>query len=111
MSTNNNKKGSLDMNQAARDYTEKRDYIRMQVTTDSKIIFNGQAYPATCLDLSSTGALIESEQSFEVNSQVTLSIQSGGGEIRPLEAQATLLRVRRMPNDQYQYGASIDRYL
>lgn len=99
------------MSQASRDYSEKRDFIRMQVTTDSQIQFKGQSYSATCLDLSSTGALIESPQSFEVNTEVVLSIQSGGGETSPLEAQATLLRVRRMDNDTYQYGASIDKFL
>lgn len=99
------------MGQASRDYSEKRDFIRMQVTTDSQIYFNDQSYTATCLDLSSTGALIESQQSFEVNSEVVLSIQSGGGGTAALEAKATILRVRRMSDDRYQYGASIDRYL
>lgn len=99
------------MNQASRDYSEKRDFIRMQIRTDSQIHLNNQVYSATCVDLSSTGALIESEHSFEVNSEVILSIQSGGGETPALVAQATLLRVRRMPNDHFQYGASIDRYL
>jgi hypothetical protein len=111
MSEDNNKKGTPNMNQASRDYSEKRDFIRMQVTTESKIHFNGQSYSAKCIDLSSTGALIESQQSFEVNSEVVLSIQSGGGETPALQAQATILRVCRMPNDCYQYGASIDKYL
>jgi hypothetical protein len=111
MNSDNNKKGTLDMSQASRDYSEKRDFIRMQVTTDSQIDFKGESYSATCLDLSSTGALIESQQSFEVNSEVILSIKSGGGETQPLQAQATLLRVRRMDNDVYQYGASINTFL
>ncbi|MFT4908123.1 MAG: hypothetical protein ACI978_002212 [Oleispira sp.] len=111
MSTDNNKKGTLDMSQASRDYSEKRDFIRMQVTTDSQIHFKGQSFAAKCIDLSSTGALIESEQSFEVNSEVVLSIQSGGGETPALQAQATILRICRMPNDCYQYGTSIDKYL
>jgi hypothetical protein len=95
----------------SRDYSEKRDFIRMQVTTDSQIHFNGQSFNATCLDLSSTGALIESDQALEVNSGIILSIKSGGGETLPLQAQATILRVRRKDNDRYQYGASIDKFL
>jgi hypothetical protein len=111
MSDDNNKKGTLNMSLASRDYSEKRDFIRMQVTTESTIHFNQQSYPAKCLDLSSTGALIESQQSFEVNSEVVLSIQSGGGKTLALQAQATILRICRMPNDCYQYGACIDKYL
>ncbi|MFT7409455.1 MAG: hypothetical protein ACI9EX_000026 [Oleispira sp.] len=99
------------MRQASKDHSEKRDFIRMQVTTESTIHFNGQRYPAKCLDLSSTGALIESQQSFEVNSKIVLAIQSGGGETQTLRAQATILRICRMPNECYQYGASIDKYL
>ncbi|MGK0247727.1 MAG: hypothetical protein ACI910_000454 [Oleispira sp.] len=111
MSDEYNKKGILNMNQSSRDFSEKRDFIRVPVTTESKIHFNGQSYSAKCLDLSSTGALIESQQSFEVNSEVVLSIQSGGGETLALQAQATILRICRMPNDCYQYGVSIERYL
>jgi hypothetical protein len=111
MSTDNNKKGALDMSQASRDYSEKRDFIRMQVTTDTQIHVDGKSFPATCLDLSSSGALIECEQSFEVNTPIILSIESGGGETPPLQAQATLLRARRMPNNLYQFGASIDKFL
>jgi hypothetical protein len=99
------------MSQASRDYSEKRDFIRMQVSTDTQIHFNGQSFSATCLDLSSSGALIESNQALEVNSEIILSIQSGGGETPPLQAQATILRVRRKDNDVYQYGASIDKFL
>jgi hypothetical protein len=46
-----------------------------------------------------------------VNSEVVLSIQSGGGETPALQAQATIIRICRMPNDCYQYGTSIDKYL
>jgi hypothetical protein len=111
MSDDNNKKGTVDMSQTSIDYSEKRDFIRMQVITASQIHFQGQSYAAKCLDLSSTGALIESQQSFELNSKIVLSIQSGGGETSTLQAQATILRISHLPNDRYQYGTSIDRYL
>ncbi len=99
------------MSQISRDYSEKRDFIRMQVSTETKIHFNGQIYPATCIDLSSNGALLESEHGFEINSEVILSISSGGGETPPLQAKATILRIKRIDNEQYQYGASIDTFL
>jgi len=99
------------MSQISRDYSEKRDFIRMQVSTETKVHHNGQIYDATCIDLSSSGALLESEQSFEVNSAIVLSINSGGGETLALQAQATILRIKRIENDQYQFGVSIDAFL
>jgi hypothetical protein len=48
MSDNNNKKGTVDMSQTSKDYSEKRDFIRMQVTTASQIHFQGQSYAAKC---------------------------------------------------------------
>ncbi len=99
------------MSQISRDYSEKRDFIRMQVSTDTKVHHNGQIYDATCIDLSSNGALLESGQSFEVNSSIVLSINSGGGETPALQAQATILRIKRIKNDQYQFGVSIDTFL
>lgn len=99
------------MSQASRDYSEKRDFIRMQVSTDTAIHHNGQVYQATCLDLSSNGALISCETSLEVNTEVILSIQSGGGETPALQAQATVLRVKRGEDNQFQYGMSIDSFV
>jgi hypothetical protein len=111
MSKENNKKGTHNMSQASRDYSEKRDFIRMQVSTETKIHHKGDVFSATCIDLSSNGALITSETSFEVNSEVILSINSGGGETPPLQAQATILRAKRLENNEYQYGMSIDSFL
>jgi hypothetical protein len=111
MSKENNKKGTQPMSQVSRDYSEKRDFIRMQVSTDTEIHHNGQVYQATCLDLSSNGALISSETSLEVNTELVLSIKSGGGETPPLQAQATILRVKRDENNQFQYGVSIDSFV
>jgi hypothetical protein len=107
----NNKKGMHKMSQASRNYSEKRDFIRMQVSTATEIHHKGDIFSATCIDLSSNGALITSETSFEVNSEVILSINSGGGETPPLQAQATVLRVKRLENSQYQYGMTINSFV
>ena len=78
------------MSSTSRDYSEKRDFIRMQVSTNCQIQYKGEEHPATCLDLSSKGALIESEQPLEINSDLTLVINSGGGDTPPLLAQASV---------------------
>ncbi|MBL4796470.1 MAG: PilZ domain-containing protein [Oleispira sp.] len=99
------------MSNASRDYSEKRDFIRMQVLTNCQIQYKGNQFSANCLDLSSKGALIESTQAFEINSEIILIIDSGGGEIPPLHAKATILRIVRQAEDAYHYGVSIDQYL
>ena len=99
------------MSSTSRDYSEKRDFIRMQVSTNCQIQYKDEYHPATCLDLSSKGALIESEQPLEINSEVTLIIKSGGGDTPALHAQATVLRIVRQTEGNYHYGVGIDKYL
>ncbi|OUS37273.1 hypothetical protein A9R00_11135 [Oleispira antarctica] len=99
------------MSSTSRDYSEKRDFIRMQVSTNCQILYKGEQFAANCLDLSSKGALIESSHALEASSEITLIIESGGGDIPPLHAQATVLRIVRHAEDNYQYGVSIDHYL
>lgn len=98
------------MGNASRDYSEKRDFIRMQISSNCDIQYKGNEFKANCLDLSSKGALLESEQAFEVDSEITLKISSGGGDTPPLIAQATILRIVKLNEGQYQYGVSIDQY-
>lgn len=99
------------MSSTSRDYSEKRDFIRMQVSTNCQIQYKGEYHPATCLDLSSKGALIESEQPLEINNEVTLIINSGSDDIPPLHAQASVLRIVRQSEGNYHYGVGIDKYL
>jgi len=99
------------MSSTSRDYSEKRDFIRMQVSTNCQIHHKGEQFAANCLDLSSKGALVESSHALEISSEITLIIESGGGDIPPLHAQATVLRIVRQSDDSYQYGVSIDNYL
>lgn len=99
------------MRNTSKDYSEKRDFIRMQVATNCKIQHKDNEFIAVCLDLSSKGALIECAEAIEVNSQITLVINSGSDEIPPLHAQATVLRIVRQTEDDFHYGVSIDQYL
>jgi hypothetical protein len=111
MNEDNNKKGPLNMRTSSKDYSEKRDFIRMQVSTNCKVQYKNNEFVATCLDLSSKGALIECAEAIEVNSQITLIINSGSEDIPPLHAQATILRIVRQTEETFHYGVSIDQYL
>lgn len=98
------------MSSTSREYSEKRDFIRMQISTNCEIQYKGKEYVANCIDLSSKGALIECSQAFDVSSEITLKINSGGGDTPPLLAQASILRIVKVGSDQYQYGVSINQY-
>ena len=98
------------MSHGTRDYSEKRDFIRMQVSTAASLIVNGERFPAVCVDLSSNGCQIEASQGFEVGSPVKVLIESGGGETPPLEANGTILRANKLADNGYRYGVAIDGF-
>lgn len=54
------------MSQTRRDYSEKRDYIRMRVDADVSLIHEGDEVPAICIDLSSSGMQLQAQRSFRV---------------------------------------------
>lgn len=47
------------MSQTGRDYSEKRDFIRMRVDADVVLIHEGDQVSAVCIDLSSSGMQVE----------------------------------------------------
>ena len=98
------------MTYSTRDFSEKRDFIRMQVNTLATITHQGTASAAKCLDLSNKGVLLESKQDFEVNSLMTIDIQSGGGNTPALTANARVLRIMRAENGYFRIAASIEEF-
>jgi len=98
------------MSHGTRDYSEKRDFIRMQVSTPAQIIADGKSHPCVCVDLSSNGCQLETTSSFEVNSDVSLLIESGGGETPPLKASGTILRVNKQSDTVFRYGITINGF-
>lgn len=108
---NKNKKGNATMSFNSREFSEKRDFIRMQVSTSSTIVINDEKHPAVCTDLSSTGAALTSKAVLKVNDKIEIEVNSGGGETPPLKAEATVLRANEHSTDEFQYGVSIDKFL
>ncbi|MFY9180332.1 MAG: PilZ domain-containing protein [Venatoribacter sp.] len=100
------------MSVSSRDYSEKRDFIRMQVSSPAVIALNdGSRYNLNCTDLSSTGAQLVASQPLPLNQTAQLTISSGGGSTRDLEAEVTICRVGQSEDGSYQIGVSIDKYL
>lgn len=100
------------MSNAAREYQEKRDFIRMQIETPATLqLENGNEYPVFCVDLSSSGAQLQSSQAIPSNSVGKLSICSGGGNTSNLDVEVTVCRVQMSEQNDYQVGVLINKYL
>ena len=100
------------MSSLARTYSEKRSFIRMQVSAPAVLVLdNGQTFDMTCLDLSSSGVQLQHFQPVPVNVSGTLTVSSGGGYTSPLEARVTICRVQESGADEYRIGATIDSFL
>jgi len=97
------------MTSLARNYQEKRDFIRMQVSAPAVLTLDGGAdIELTCLDLSSSGVQLQHYEPLPLNISGTLVISSGGGYTTPLEARITIRRIQQYGNDEYRIGAVID---
>ena len=90
-----------------RTYNEKRDFIRMKINTQLSIRQGGQDYQGICKDLSGAGMSVETNQSFEVGSELEVSIAQQGETHLPFNATATVTRVEANDNDSYSIGLSI----
>lgn len=99
------------MSVSARDYAEKRNFIRMQVHTPATLTLNdGSEYDLLCIDLSSSGAQLEGNKVISEQAEGQLCIQSGGGTTAPLLAEVAVCRVQTI-DDKVRIGVNIKRFI
>lgn len=89
-----------------RNYTEKRNFIRMKVDTPVELTINGTGLKvrAICKDLSGTGMLVEVEDAIEIGTELVVAITSGKN---PFEADAAVSRSRSSSNGRFIIGLKI----
>ena len=95
------------MNMSERNYTEKRNFIRMKVDTPVDLVIAGSAartVKAICKDLSGTGMLVETEEALELGTELVVSITTGKN---PFEADAEVTRSRTATNGKFIIGLKI----
>jgi hypothetical protein len=90
-----------------RNYSEKRDFIRMQVQTKAILEHAGQQYPALCLDLSSSGMQLEAGIALAVGDRVRVLIPSDHSALKGLEADAEVVRIGEGNNGSHTLGLAI----
>ncbi len=95
------------MSQGERDYSEKRDFIRMRIETDVVLLQGDQRIEALCLDLSSTGMQVEAASSLKMGDKVRVLIPSEHSELKGLDAQTEVVRVQPLDDGRQSLGLAI----
>ncbi|OEC32774.1 PilZ domain-containing protein [Pseudomonas cuatrocienegasensis] len=95
------------MSQSDRDYSEKRDYIRMRLEAPVTVHHAGREIPAVCLDLSSTGMQLDVDADLNVGDRVMVHIASEHNQLAGLKADAEVVRVAPLENGRQAVGLTI----
>ncbi|TVT81035.1 PilZ domain-containing protein [Pseudomonas sp. H3(2019)] len=95
------------MSQTDRDYSEKRDYIRMRVDADVTLIHAGDLIPAVCIDLSSSGMQVRAARSFQVGDTLNVRIDSEHAALKGLEAETEVVWVTQQDAGGQKLGLTI----
>jgi hypothetical protein len=92
-----------------RNYSEKRDFIRMKV--DTSIILtdeaNGRKYQGICRDLSGKGMSIEVDQHFLTDTELQTVLPSNNAAFSSFDTIIRVLRCTKTDNDKFLMGAEI----
>ncbi|MBW4933622.1 PilZ domain-containing protein [Marinobacter sp. F4206] len=91
-----------------RDYSEKRDFHRMQVNSEIELTDgNGEVFTGICRDLSATGMQLLVHRPVAVGEELKTLLRPTGDEIPPLETVCEVLRCEP-DGDGYLLGTTIN---
>ncbi|WP_339450960.1 PilZ domain-containing protein [Pseudomonas sp. EA_5y_Pfl2_R50] len=95
------------MSQTGRDYSEKRDFIRMRVDADVMLIHAGDQISGVCIDLSSSGMQVEAPRQFKVGDRLTVRIDSDHAALSGLEAETEVVWIKPQDDGGQKLGLII----
>jgi hypothetical protein len=95
------------MSQIDRDYSEKRDFIRMRVDADVSLIHEGDEVAAVCIDLSSSGMQVKAPRAFKIGDRLNVRIDSEHAALKGLEADTEVVWVREQDGSSQKLGLTI----
>lgn len=95
------------MSQTRRDYSEKRDFIRMRVDADVSLIHQGDEVQAVCVDLSSSGMQLQAPRLFSTGDRLRVRIESEHAALKGLEADTEVVWVREQSDGSQKLGLTI----
>ncbi|CBL46963.1 Hypothetical protein HDN1F_33800 [gamma proteobacterium HdN1] len=88
------------MQTTARQYEEKRNFIRMNVDTGITFTKMGgqERHEARCRNLSGAGMLLETKKKLSAGERLRVNIPSDGPNFSPLNATVEVIRVDAIPD-------------
>ncbi len=90
-----------------KDYSEKRDFHRMQVNSEIEIIDRqGNRFKGVCRDLSAAGMQLYVEQEVAVGEEIQTVLQPSSDQFPPLETVCEVIRCEP-DGDGFLLGANI----
>lgn len=95
------------MTQRDRDYSEKRDFIRMHIETAVTLTQGSEHYDAICLDLSSTGMQVLAATRLQMGDKVSVHIPSEHSDLKGLQAETEVVRVGTHEDGRQSLGLAI----
>lgn len=95
------------MSQNDRDYSEKRDFIRMRIGTAGTLSFEGRDFAMHCLDLSATGMQVEADTCLKPGDRVQVRIDSAYAGFQGLDAEAEVIRAAPLEGGRQSLGLAI----
>lgn len=97
------------INSTIRDYSEKRDFIRMKVDTEISLSFENsdKTMTAICRDLSGTGMLIETGESLIEGSEFNTSLPSTNPSFPSFETKVKVIRCEETESGKFLIGTEI----
>ena len=95
------------MSQDERNYSEKRDFIRMRLETPITLEHHSATYQGVCFDLSSTGIQVQALSALALGDNVRALIASSHNELPGLDADTEVIRVQELENGHQLLGLNI----
>ncbi|WP_303289254.1 PilZ domain-containing protein [Marinobacter sp. SS5-14b] len=90
-----------------KDYSEKRDFYRMQVNSQIEITgSNGETITGICRDLSAAGMQLHVDKAFPLGEELKTRMEAAGDQFPPLETVGEVLRCEP-DGDGYLLGINI----
>jgi hypothetical protein len=92
-----------------RNYSEKRDFIRMKVDTTITLTNpdNGHQYQGICRDLSGTGMSIEVDKFFLTDTELNTTLPSNNDAFPPFDTTIRVMRCTETDDNKFLLGAEI----
>ena len=93
----------------SRNFSEKRDFIRMKVDTPIilKTLDNGHEYHGLCRDLSGAGMSVEVDHFFTADTELNTTLPSNNEAFRSFDTTIRVIRCTETGNDKFLMGAEI----